>query len=100
MSSTDVLQRLAALFPPERLLTRPGALAPYESDGLTAFRTRPRAVVLAESQDEVIETVRLCHEHGVPFIDHIRPENWYEPEWFKAHRVPLHGTGTVYRVHH
>ncbi len=37
-------------------------------------------------------------EHGLPFIEHIRPENWYEPQWFKANRVALHGTGTVYRL--
>lgn len=68
MHSDDLLQRLERLYPADRLLTRPGALAPYESDGLTAFHTRPRAVVLAETQDEVVETVRLCHAHGVPFM--------------------------------
>jgi glycolate oxidase len=56
------------IFPSERLLTHAGALAPYESDGLTTFRGRPRAVVLAESKGEVVETVRRCHEAGVPFM--------------------------------
>ena len=56
------------MVPPDRLLTRPGALAAYESDGLTAFRARPRAVVIAESAAEVVETVRLCHAAGVPFM--------------------------------
>jgi glycolate oxidase len=51
-----------------RVLTRPGALAAYESDGLTTFRARPRAVVLAETQQEVVEIVRLCHGAGVPFM--------------------------------
>jgi glycolate oxidase len=63
-----LLEDLARLVPSERLLTRPGALAAYESDGLTAFRARPRAVVIAESQQDVIETVRLCHAAGVPFM--------------------------------
>lgn len=53
---------------PGRVLTRPGALASYESDGLTTFRARPRAVVLAESQAEVIEVVRLCADAQVPFM--------------------------------
>jgi len=61
-------QALAAIYPPERLLTRDSALAAYESDALTAFRTRPSAVVLAESRQEVIDTVRLCHAAGVPFV--------------------------------
>ena len=64
----DLLAVLARRLPAERLLTAPGALATYESDGLTAFRTRPRAVVLAESAGEVIEVVGLCHEAGVPFV--------------------------------
>ncbi len=64
----DLLASLAAIYPPERLLTAAGALASYESDALTAFRTRPRAVVLAESRQDVIDTVRLCHASGVPFV--------------------------------
>jgi glycolate oxidase len=64
----DLLADLARIYPPDRLLTRPASLAPYESDGLTAFRARPRAVVLVESKAEVVQTVRLCHAAGVPFV--------------------------------
>ncbi|MEZ5419771.1 MAG: FAD-linked oxidase C-terminal domain-containing protein [Vicinamibacterales bacterium] len=64
----DVVAALARRLPPDRLLTQASALSTYESDGLTAFRTRPRAVVLAESKAEVVETVRLCHAAGVPFV--------------------------------
>ena len=67
-SLADFLTRLAGLYPPARLLNRPAQLAPYESDALAAHRLRPLAVVLAETQDEVIAAVRLCHEHGVPFV--------------------------------
>jgi glycolate oxidase len=67
MQPEALLTELAELCP-GRVLTHAGALASYESDGLTTFRARPRAVVLAESQDEVIETVRLCHRAGVPFM--------------------------------
>jgi glycolate oxidase len=68
MTTHEFLSALAAIVPVNRLLTAPGALAPYESDGLTTFRARPRAVVLADTQDEVIATVRLCHRAGVPFM--------------------------------
>ena len=54
--------------PAQRILRKAVQLAPYESDALTAFRARPAAVVLPESQDEVIALVRLCHEYGVPFV--------------------------------
>lgn len=62
------LGALNSIYPPERVLSGPAQVAPYESDALTAFRERPLAVVLAESQEEVIETVRLCHRENLPFV--------------------------------
>jgi glycolate oxidase len=59
---------LSRVYSPERLLTNKAQLAPYESDGLTAFRAHPQAVVLPQTQDEVVETVRICHRHRVPFL--------------------------------
>lgn len=64
----NVLSALRAIVPEDRLLTHPGALAAYESDGLTSYRGRPRAVAVVESADEVIAIVRTCHEAGVPFM--------------------------------
>ena len=63
-----VLQRLAAMLPPGRFLERPEQLAAYESDGLTAFRARPLAVVIPETADEVIALVRFCHAERLPFV--------------------------------
>ena len=68
MPGNELLSALSQLFPAKRLLLQPAQLAPYESDALTAFRARPIGVVLPETQDEVIETVRLCHEYDVPFV--------------------------------
>ncbi|MEM7385474.1 MAG: FAD-linked oxidase C-terminal domain-containing protein [Verrucomicrobiota bacterium] len=62
------IDSLSAIYPPERLYTDQVHLAAYESDGLTAFRARPRAVVMPESADEVVRTVRWCHREGVPFV--------------------------------
>jgi glycolate oxidase len=66
--SATFRDELLRCVPADRLLTSPTQLSPYESDGLTAFRERPDAVVLIESADEVIAIVQLCHEHGVPFV--------------------------------
>lgn len=66
--SAAVLQRLAAMMPPGRFLERPEHLAAYESDGLTAFRTHPLAVVIPENADEVIALVRFCHAERLPFV--------------------------------
>jgi glycolate oxidase len=63
-----MLDRLAALLPPDRFLREPVQLAAYESDGLTAFRARPLAVAVPETQDEVIALVRACHAEGIPFV--------------------------------
>ena len=59
---------LGRLVPADRVLRDTAQLLPYESDALTAFRQRPLAVLLAESRDEVIEVVRLCNRHDVPFV--------------------------------
>src|SRR3954469_13937501 len=66
--SAAVLQRLSAIVPRGRLLERPEHLAAYESDGLTAFRTRPLAVVIPETAEEVIALVRFCHDERLPFV--------------------------------
>ena len=63
-----MLTSLAKIFPPSRLLSSAAGLAPFESDGLTAFHARPLAVVIPETREEVIAAVKLCHEHRVPFM--------------------------------
>jgi len=68
MDHQTFFSALEKIYPKERLLTNKVDLLPYESDALTAFRTTPAAVVLPETQEEVIETVRLCYEAAVPFV--------------------------------
>ena len=66
-TSANFFPQLGKIYPADRLLTDPAHRAAYESDGLTAFKVLPRAVVMPESADEVIDTVRLCRDHGIPF---------------------------------
>ena len=68
MITQGFLTELAGIFPAERLLSERAQLITYESDALTTYSALPRAVVLPESQAEVIETVRLCHRDSVPFV--------------------------------
>jgi glycolate oxidase len=68
MSTSDWLAALSKLYPRDRLLIEAAELTPYESDALTAYRIRPAAAVIPETQAEVIETVKLCHQHTVPFV--------------------------------
>jgi glycolate oxidase len=66
--SADVRSRLRALLPPGRLLGAPEQLAAYASDGLTAFRATPLAVVVPETAEEVVALVRFCHAERLPFV--------------------------------
>ncbi len=68
MDIQSLLAALAKVYPPERLLRRAAQLVPFECDGLTSLRARPQAVVLPLTQEEVIETVRLCYRYEVPFV--------------------------------
>ena len=68
MSVHPLIGTLSRLYDADRLLTRPAQLMAYESDALTAFQQRPAAVVIPQNREEVIETIRLCHEHNVPFV--------------------------------
>ncbi|GIH68665.1 FAD-linked oxidase C-terminal domain-containing protein [Sphaerimonospora thailandensis] len=69
MSTVDRLAaRLGELFPADALITDPVRLRTYECDGLTYHRATPGVVVLPESAEQVAAVVKLCDEHGVPFV--------------------------------
>src|SRR5512146_1314497 len=68
MSQEQFIATLRAVFPQDRLLLTPAALAPYESDALTAFQSRPLAVVIPETQADVVAAGKACHTFSVPFV--------------------------------
>ncbi len=63
-----LVAELKAVLPGEILVTDPVELRTYECDGLNRFATTPAVVVLARSRDDVVQTVRLCDQHNVPFV--------------------------------
>ncbi len=63
-----ILESLQSIFPPSRFQAGSAFRSTFESDGLTAFRSKPLAVVIPETIDEVVASVRWCHEHSVPFV--------------------------------
>ncbi|MEM7032661.1 MAG: FAD-linked oxidase C-terminal domain-containing protein [Chloroflexota bacterium] len=68
MDAKSFINTLKQIYPDQRILTQDVQLFAYESDALTAFNARPAAVVLPESEQEVTDTVKLCHQAGVPFV--------------------------------
>ncbi len=68
MNTESFYQQLQEICPGRRTLTRDVDLLPYESDALVAFSTKPAAVVLPESAEEVVAIVKVCYAAGVPFV--------------------------------
>ncbi len=67
-AAPDMITGLQQIVGPARVLHSETDRTPFESDGLTAFRARPLAVVLVETQQEIIDLVRWCHRTGTPFV--------------------------------
>jgi glycolate oxidase len=71
----DVLARrdavhagLRAIMHDRGVITDPTKLKPYETDGLSAYRQMPLAVVLPETTEQVAAVLRFCHENGVRVV--------------------------------
>jgi glycolate dehydrogenase FAD-linked subunit len=60
--------RLKTVLPAHCLLVEPEDLRPYECDGLTAYRALPMAVCLPETEGQVVDVLRTCHQLGVPVV--------------------------------
>jgi glycolate oxidase subunit GlcD len=50
------------------VITDPDRLVVYESDGLTAYRVSPRAVILPSSTEEVSGVLALLHARGIDIV--------------------------------
>ena len=62
------VDQLNAILRDDQLITGPEQLRTYECDGLTGRRVIPALVALPESAAEVAGIVRICAEHGLPFV--------------------------------
>ncbi|MBX3609525.1 MAG: FAD-binding protein [Hydrogenophaga sp.] len=64
----EVVQALARAVPAHALLWQPEDTVPYECDGLTAYRERPLAVALPETEAQVAAILKACHQLEVPVV--------------------------------
>jgi glycolate oxidase len=62
------LDQLAQIVGMDGMVRDDAELLTYETDGLVKLRSRPGAVVLPTSTEQVQAVVKLCHESGVPFV--------------------------------
>ncbi|PZP33907.1 MAG: FAD-binding oxidoreductase [Roseateles depolymerans] len=63
-----LVEALQPLLPREALLWTDESTTPYECDGLTAYRQRPLAVALPETEEQVAAVLKTCHRLGVPVV--------------------------------
>ncbi len=64
----SLARELSAVVGADGLIVDPAALLVYETDGLTAHRQQPLAVVLPRETKQVAAVVRTLHGAGVPFV--------------------------------
>ncbi len=68
MLDSTLVAALGEIVAPSALLTAPEDTRPYECDGLTLFREQPQAVLLPESEAQVVAILKLCHAARVPVV--------------------------------
>ena len=64
----ELARRCRTLLGDEAVITDEARRRTYECDGLAAYTVVPGLVVLASGTAAIREVVRLCNEHGVPFV--------------------------------
>src|SRR5690606_19898855 len=63
-----IIEGLRALVPGEGVIAEPRELRAYETDGLTAYRQVPLAVVLPSTTEEVAAVLRYCRDEKVKVV--------------------------------
>jgi glycolate oxidase len=64
----DIIEGLGRLVASEALIVSEDERRAFETDGLTAYRRMPLAVVLPSTTEEVSAIMRFCHEHRVKVV--------------------------------
>ncbi len=64
----SLVKELGGVVGRQAVLTRPGELLPFESDGLTAYRATPAAVVFVHDTDQLRRVIAALHAARVPFV--------------------------------
>ena len=67
-TSSTLYRQLAKAIPAERLLVSAEAVAPYECDGLSAYRQQPLLVALPDTIDEAKHVIQVCAQLNVPVV--------------------------------
>jgi len=64
----EIVRALRRIVAADSVVSEPAGLVPFESDGLSAYRQTPIAVVLPETTRQVSEILAWCHANGVKVV--------------------------------
>src|SRR5215467_14649296 len=64
----EIAAALREIVPGEGVIAEEDARRPYESDGLTAYRTLPLLVVLPSTTEQVARVLRYCRDHKIKVV--------------------------------
>ncbi len=65
---SELIRRLSDQLPRDAILTENEELAPYECDGISAYRSVPLLVALPYTVEQVQAVMRICSELSVPVV--------------------------------
>jgi glycolate oxidase len=68
VTSSPLIERLAAIVGPRRVLERRSELLAYSSDGLPGYTKIPNLAIFPGSRDEVVAVIRELARDNVPFV--------------------------------
>lgn len=64
----ELVNALRPILAEGTLLWEPEDTIPYECDGLAAYRQMPLAVALPQTEDQVVEILKICNQLNVPIV--------------------------------
>ncbi|MFT0860842.1 FAD-linked oxidase C-terminal domain-containing protein [Ancylobacter sp. G4_0304] len=64
----EIIADLRAIVPGEGVIDAVNEMRPYESDGVTAYRQLPLAVVLPSTTEQVSKVLAYAHANGIPVV--------------------------------
>jgi glycolate oxidase len=64
----EIIAGLRAILPDRAVISDSISLKPYETDGLSAYRQMPLAVVLPEDEAQVVAVMKFCSAGGIRVI--------------------------------
>lgn len=68
MKKAQLLAAMQTILPEQLILSSQESQAPFECDGLSAYRQLPLLTVLPETIEQVQAICKLCHQHTIPLV--------------------------------